>query len=69
MLSCEFLEIFKNTFFIEHMRVTASVTVVSYFKSVWVFLKADSHIPEKFDQIKILPSLVQKNTIICLFGI
>ena len=29
-------------------------------------LKSDSHVPEYFCQIKIFPSLVQKNTIICL---
>ena len=32
-------------------------------------LKSDSHLPENFFQIKIFPSLVSKNTIICLFGI
>ena len=32
-------------------------------------LKSDSHLPEKFCLIKIIPSLVQKNTIICLLGV
>ena len=32
-------------------------------------LKWDSHIQENFCQIEIFPSLVQKNTIICLFGV
>ena len=32
-------------------------------------LKSDSHVSEKFCQIKVFPSLVQKNTIICLFGV
>ena len=29
MLSCEFCEIFKNTFFTEHPRVTASVKTIN----------------------------------------
>ena len=32
-------------------------------------LKSDSHVSENFCQIKIFPSLVQKNTIICLFDV
>ena len=32
-------------------------------------LKSDSHVPENFCQIKICPSHVQKNAIICLFGV
>ena len=32
-------------------------------------LKSDSHVSENFCQIKIFPSLVRKNTIICLFGV
>ena len=32
-------------------------------------LKSDSHVPENFCQIKIFPSHVRKNTIICLFGV
>ena len=32
-------------------------------------LKSDSHIPENFYQIRIFPSHVPKNTIICLFGV
>ena len=32
-------------------------------------LKSDSHVPENFCQIRIFPSLVRKNTIICLFDI
>ena len=32
-------------------------------------LKSDSHVPENFCHNKILPSLVRKNTIICLFGV
>ena len=31
------------------------------------YLKSDSHVPENFCQITIIPSGVQKNTIICLF--
>ena len=29
-------------------------------------LKSDSHVPEIFCQIKVFPSLVQKNTVVCL---
>ena len=32
-------------------------------------LKSDSHVPENFCQIKVIPSDVQKNTINCLFGV
>ena len=32
-------------------------------------LKLDSHLPENFFQIKVIPSGVQKNSIICLFGV
>ena len=32
-------------------------------------LKSDSHVPENFCQIKVIPSGVQKNSIICLFGV
>ena len=32
-------------------------------------LKSDSHVPENICQIKIFPSHVSKNTIICLFGV
>ena len=32
-------------------------------------LKSDSHVPENVSQTKIFPSLTQKSTIICLFGI
>ena len=31
--------------------------------------KSDSHVPENFCQVKIFPSDVRKNAIICLFGI
>ena len=34
-----------------------------------LLLKPDSHVPENFCQIKIFPSLVQKNTIICWFDV
>ena len=37
--------------------------------STGLVLKSDSHIPENCCQIKIFRSLVQKNTIICLFGV
>ena len=40
--------------------------VILFFSSV-VTLKLDSHVPENFSQIKIFPSHVRKNTIICLF--
>ena len=30
------------------------------------FLKSDSHVPEKFCQIKVISNGVQKNSIICL---
>ena len=33
------------------------------------YLKPDSQVPEKFCQIKIIPSLVLKNAIICLIGV
>ena len=32
-------------------------------------LKSDSHVQEKFCQIKISPTHVRKNTMICLFGV
>ena len=32
-------------------------------------LKSDSHVSEKFCQIKIFPSVVRKNPIICLSGV
>ena len=32
VLFCEFWEIFKNTFFTEHRRATASVTLMTLFK-------------------------------------
>ena len=32
-------------------------------------LKSDSHVPENFCQIKIFPSHVRNNTMICLFGV
>ena len=34
-----------------------------------LYLKSDSHVPENFCQIKIIPSRVQNNTIICLPGV
>ena len=37
--------------------------------SIYQHLNSDSHIYEDFCQIKIFPSLVQKNTIICLSGV
>ena len=37
--------------------------------STGLVLKSDTHVPENCCQIKIFPSLVQKNTIIFLFGV
>ena len=34
-----------------------------------ITLKSDSHVSENFCQMKVFPSLVWKNTIICLFGV
>ena len=40
----------------------------TYFSANRFYLKSDSHVPKNFSQIKIFPSYVRKNTIICLFG-
>ena len=37
--------------------------------SICNHLKSDSHVENFFCQIKIFPSLIQKNTIICLHGV
>ena len=36
MFSCEFYEISKNTFFIEHLRATASVQPKWYFLLIFI---------------------------------
>ena len=33
MFSCDFFEIFKNTFFTEHLQTTASVDTKNFFKT------------------------------------
>ena len=40
----------------------------TYFSANRFYLKSDSHVPKNFSQIKLFPSYVRKNTIICLFG-
>ena len=43
--------------------------LISTHFSLHLNLKSDSHVPENFCQIKIFPSLVQKNIIICFSGV
>ena len=42
---------------------------IKAFQFATEILKSDSHVYEHFGQIKIFLSLVQKNIIICLFGV
>ena len=75
----EFLSIksfYSSLLYISGLSFINSITL--YFFSFFWFsklrhafkvLKSDSHVPENFCQIKMFPSLVWKNTIICLFGV
>ena len=48
---------------------TTSLNGTTVLLLVLITLRSDSHVLEKFYQIKFFPSLVRKNTIICLFGV
>ena len=49
--------------------ILAGIFMLELERNLIPMLKSDSHVPENFCQIKKFPSLVQKNTIICLFGV
>ena len=78
LFSCEFCEIFKNSFFYKTPPVAASV-IRPHFISwlpplihcslhicIWkftkIYLKLDYHVGQDFCQIKVFPSLVQGST-------
>ena len=49
MFSCEFCEIFKNIFFTEHLRVTASGNSIVHVQlSFFIILIVDSSLPFRF---------------------
>ena len=49
--------------------ILAGIFMLELERNLIPILKSDSHVSEIFCQIKKFPSLVQKNTIICLFGV
>ena len=49
--------------------ILAGIFMLELERNLIPILKSDSHVPENFCQIKKFPSLVQKNIIICLFGV
>ena len=49
--------------------ILAGIFMLKLERNLIPILKSDSHVSEIFCQIKKFPSLVQKNTIICLFGV
>ena len=63
VFSCEFCEIFKNTFFIEHLRVTASGLVRPCLNSDLYFISKTSGtaLPETVVSYKPITSLSQEN--------
>ena len=54
---------------VTELKILSKNGIPNYYNNCYISLKSDSHVPENFCQIKIFPSHVRKNTMICLLGV